>query len=466
MMKASLAGHLPLQDLIAMTLEGTREKLAASEGGESDKAKKLVKYEKESHGHIPSVKEEKEEKEKSSSVLDFSDPDQVEKLASALEEMGDGFLKMADEHNIGGEAPQGGLVLPTASPNAGKQNYNLGQAKTGKPPMKPGSEKMPESPAATALDTNLKTPPGKTPYPAKGVLKVSEAIKTAVEKQASGEGLAATVKKAPAVFEPVGKPTPVKGKAWSPGQGESGGKGKEAMEKCNCMDKSAEACPVHGKNKKSAAVLQLEGAIEKAAADKAAGKNPFGKKEEEKASEKESGEEKEKKSEAVGFILDRIKVAESAQGGLTQDTPSEEGPKAGGPADGGNGARSNIGSIQAAIKMTKLEGKTPQKKMLSEVLTEKAQKKSTDPVLQDNLRNTGKAGVKIAAARAFLQKIAEGDDSDPRKKAFMDALAKKKGKKEEKESGKGEEKKSNAYMGTGDAGVAPMSGGSPTPNPV
>ena len=460
-MHSKLAGHLPLQDMISMALDGAKTKLAASdeksEEKESGKVSKLLKYEKKEHGHIPSVSEE--EKEKKSSIIDFRDPEECEKLASALDEMG-AMLKEADSVEIGGEKPQGGMVLPTASPVGGKQNYNMGEAKTGKVPMKTPEKADPsQGSAKTQVENNADNPAGKTPYPAKGVLKVSQVIEqTLIAKQAADAGAAATVKKAPVVFEPVGKPTPVKGGAWTPGQGTSGGKGKEAMDKCGGGDdcKGAE-CPVHGKKKVSAA-NPFAKKEEKASGEK--------KPEEKKSGEKESGQEK-KSSGAVAFVLS--KIAESAQGGLTQDTPSEAGPKAGGPTSGGNSARSNISSIEAAIKMKKEQGKAPQKKMLSTILTEPALKKSTDPVLQDNLRNASSAGVKIAAAKAYLQKIAEMDDSDPRKQAFKEALKKKKDEKksgDEKASGEGSEKKSNAMLGGGSGGVAPMPGGSPTPNPM
>jgi hypothetical protein len=103
--------------------------------------------------------------------------------------------------------------------------------------------------------------------------------------------------------------------------------------------------------------------------------------------------------------------------------------------------------------------------MLSQVLTEKAQKKATDPVLQENLRSASQAGVKIAAAKEYIKKVA-ADESHPGHAALMESLAKKKGKKkDEKESG--EEKKSNAMLGGGSGGVSPSStSGSPTPNPM
>ncbi len=90
----------------------------------------------------------------------------------------------------------------------------------------------------------------------------------------------------------------------------------------------------------------------------------------------------------------------------TQASPHQAGDASGGGF--GNQARRLIGSNQAAIDATKGDAKGPVKTQLSEVLEEPALSSSTDPVLDDNLRNTGKAGVKIAAAaRAALTKVAQ-----------------------------------------------------------
>ena len=71
-----------------------------------------------------------------------------------------------------------------------------------------------------------------------------------------------------------------------------------------------------------------------------------------------------------------------------------------------------IDSMQAAINYTKAQAKAVPKDRMGEVLSEPAQKKTLDPVLQNNLSATGQAGVKISAAqslaaRALLEKIAE-----------------------------------------------------------
>lgn len=86
--------------------------------------------------------------------------------------------------------------------------------------------------------------------------------------------------------------------------------------------------------------------------------------------------------------------------------PHQAGDASGG--SDGNQARRLIASNQAAIDATKRDAKGPVKSQLSEVLEEPALSSSTDPVLNENLRNTGSAGVKIAAAaREALTKVAQ-----------------------------------------------------------
>lgn len=89
----------------------------------------------------------------------------------------------------------------------------------------------------------------------------------------------------------------------------------------------------------------------------------------------------------------------------TQASPHQAGDASGGGF--GNQGRRLIASNQAAIDATKGDAKGPVKTQLSEVLDEPALTSSTDSVLENNLQNTGKAGVKIAAARATLEKVAQ-----------------------------------------------------------
>lgn len=127
---------------------------------------------------------------------------------------------------------------------------------------------------------------------------------------------------------------------------------------------------------------------------------------------------------------------------------------------------SMVGSNQSAINFTKQQAKAVPKKRMSEVLGEPAQKKSTDPVLHENLDATSGAGVKlssatkVAAARALLHKIAaEGasPDATPEQKAKAEQLKTALGakKKEEEEGGGGEGEEKQA-QGEGDA---PLGGG-------
>jgi hypothetical protein len=146
---------------------------------------------------------------------------------------------------------------------------------------------------------------------------------------------------------------------------------------------------------KTAAESVLEKLKEKRDSDKA-------KKEEPKKDEKKD-EEKEKKSSAVEYVLGKIaKVengGESRQGGEQLDNTAPV------PSNPG---RQLISSNAAPVSATKREAKAPQKKLLKEVLTEPALSASTDQVVNQNLRNASKGGVKIAAVKACLQKIAEG----------------------------------------------------------
>jgi len=73
------------------------------------------------------------------------------------------------------------------------------------------------------------------------------------------------------------------------------------------------------------------------------------------------------------------------------------------PTDGsgyGNEARSGIASNQAAIDETKKDAKKVQVPQLAELLENPAFSPAHDNKLQEQLRNTGEAGVKIAGAKA------------------------------------------------------------------
>lgn len=366
-----LAGRLPLQDMITSIIDSARVKVAAAEDTTEGKKEKLLAYEKKEHGgKIPSVKEEKEEKkeskEKMSSAIDFFNPEELEKFASALDMVGDQLMseKEADAKETGSESHQGGQVLPTAVPPKGTQAYKKDSSQGHNIPMTTGKQADPsQGKAATQVENNHAKAPGGPAYPSKGVLKVGgiDAVlaKLAEDKEES---------------------------------------------------KGSSLPPFMAKKKDEP------------------------KKEEKKEEKEERGEEK--KSSALDYVLG--KMAESSQGGMTLDSKSGEGPKPPSDSAGGNGPRSALESNQAAINMKKIDGKKPQKKMLSEVLTEPAYSKAHDSKVHENLQNPSKGGVKIAAdeAKSLLRKVAnEGCKCEGKGSCMyckMKAAAD--GKKKEKES--------------------------------
>jgi len=119
---------------------------------------------------------------------------------------------------------------------------------------------------------------------------------------------------------------------------------------------------------------------------------------------------------------------------------------------------SMVGSNESAQDYTKQQAKAVPKERMGEVLTEPAQKKSTDPVLQENLDAASGAGVKLssvekaAAARSLLQKIAEEgakEDASPEEKEKALKLQELlKAKQQEKEA-----------CGVKQSSVMPLSGG-------
>jgi hypothetical protein len=105
---------------------------------------------------------------------------------------------------------------------------------------------------------------------------------------------------------------------------------------------------------------------------------------------------------------------------------------------------SMVSSNEKATNYTKQQAKAVPKARMGEVLSEPAQKKSSDPVLHNNLDAASGAGVKlssatkVAAARALLHKIAEEgakEDASPEEKERASKLQEVlKAKQQEKES--------------------------------
>lgn len=454
-MKTKLAGHLPLQEAIARTIEEAREKMKlAADESDKDKTKKLIAFEKKEHGHIPSVKEEKAEYEKQSSVLDPSDPEEVEKLAAALDFVSE---KLADSVENGGESHQGGQQLATMSPVGGKQSYSFGKAtKKHQVPNSTGTMSTKDNPgASTAVPTDDHRAPGGTgaKYPPKGPFKTASvsllqnvlAAETGIEKDAgkvtdfirsAGKKVKGGVGRYVELMKGGQGPLHTKsGKPFRPGnrikpQGTAGSALRKEQYKSTATRAATVAAggaAAYAASKKGKKGKRKHSSVKDAVADAVAnlrsnaghafrrgvqavkdnpGKAAAG------AAALGTGagfmagraSKKEKKSgvDPIEYILGKISAVEnggeSKQGGeqLSNTAPVPSNP-----------GRNMISSNAAPKAATKREAKAPQKKLLKEVLTEPAQTKATDPVVQNNLRNASKGGVKIAAARAFLQKVAE-----------------------------------------------------------
>lgn len=340
-MHRKLAGHIPLQEMIESTLESARSKVASAE-------KKAAP--------AKPAGQEKTASDKGTVLIDPHNPDEIEKLASALEIASE---KVAhDQVYLGGESPQGGEVLVVKGVTPGKQMYKKDSSKAHNVPMSTGLTSTKDNPgASTAVPTNEGKAPGGAPMPKKGVFKTAaDSVRERI--------FAANAAKVQAAQDP-NKPGAEKPDLGAPGK------------------------------------------------------------------KKNDDEEKSKESEApLDYLLG--KLAESAQGGETLDSPSGQGPKPPSGSKGGNSARSALESNAAAINLKKVDAKAPQRKMLSEVLSEPALSKAHDSKVHENLRNASKGGVKIAAATAFLQKIAS-DPTDPRHALLMTAIEKKKTEKDERD---------------------------------
>lgn len=146
-------------------------------------------------------------------------------------------------------------------------------------------------------------------------------------------------------------------------------------------------------------------------------------------------------------------------------TQSEEGV----PSQPGETSKqeSLVGSNEKAINYTKQQAKAVPKARMSEVLTEPAQRKATDPVLHENLDATGQAGVKlssvekVAAARALLRKIAQEGAAPGASPEQKERAAKLEAAFKAKKNGEGEEKEEKSNEGGGEEGGEKTSSGLP-----
>jgi hypothetical protein len=406
-MHSKLAGlNLPLADMIANVIDQSRSKIAAVEEKEKDEKKSFPKKEEKKE----SKKDEKEEGEKTSAVIDYQDPEEVEKLASALDVMAE-LVKEAGDLN-GQESKQGGTQLPVMPMVGGKQTYTGNKAKTQIPA--PTTKSTNDNPgAANALATDEGRAPGGTgaKYPAKGVLKTAaENILAQINAEKEKEAFSTTReghKLDAAEYASLAKAHHEVGRDVS--------KAREEYHK----KAPIRSFLLHGRTGSgqdeddigTRGLRQNARHFDYAAKKHEKGQNaynPFG-----GLLTPSRHESKEKKSEAVDFILS--KIAEVNNGGEKKQGGEQLSNTAPVPSNPG---RQLISSNSAPAGATKRDAKSPRKAELAQVLNEPAMTSSTDNTVQQNLRNASKGGVKIAAVKAELQKIAS-DPSDPRHEALM-----------------------------------------------
>ena len=422
-----------LQQMVQRTLAEAeeREKLAQSEetategstAKKDEKGKPPAKTPAENTANTPERNEDtmmNAEGEKTSSAF-------VEKLASAVDYCNVYFFKGAAAPESSPLGPdKGPNTMPTnaESPTPGKQSENTGQATHNQPPMKPGADKkhLGQTNPATAMETDIDSPPGGSEDWSTGPDKMKQASGTkAIGRmkrfrqllsgvhakhlkkqisQSSTPGLGVPSRIADAQKKDLSKEVK---KVWAARAGTAAG----ALGAGYGGYKGVQALRDKNKKKTASALDRVLGVMDKMAADA------------------------ELPAKITGKNMDVPPPA----------TQSEEGV----PSLPGEASKQEalIMALDRAINYTKQQAKAVPKKRMGEVLTEPAQKKSTDPVLHENLSAASKAGVKlssvekVAAARALLQKIAEegaAPEASPEQKERASKLQEVlKAKKDEKE---------------------------------
>lgn len=465
------ASRQPLQAMITRAIAGSIEKTAEDKGSSKEKVRNLVAYEKKEHGHIPTPSEEKTEchdKEAFSRV----DKDYIEKLANHVDWIAGnldkiafpvtGVLEKAAENS--GNSPagpgKGPGVLEVSQSIGGEQSHKKDKprgedaaASTAGSPLStaglPGSKTQLENDMNHAPGGGGIQPTGK--YPDKGPIVAGPTVKHAGAEAAIANAL--THPAAPlaltlgtqaagyGVGKHFGHQQAARGEEYNFGVPQAlgammlpGGIGYQiGRHKAHGEAKAAEDTPKH-----ASAMAQL-------------------------IMRKLAGEDVAKANIDGGGTASPL----AGMGQLTTTDSSQSSPsQSGDPVSGyGNQGRRLIQSNQAAINYTKGDAKGPQKTQLKEVLEEPALNSSTDSVLEQNLQNTGKAGVKIAGAREALEKVAAGGCTCVtingecyfcRMTAKLAAVAK----------GMGSQKHANSMMGYGGG----MGGGGgampPSPSPM
>jgi hypothetical protein len=408
-----MSNPLPLHSMIRSVISGAKEKLAAEEGGEK-KVNKLLKFEKKEHGHIPSVEEEKAElpKEEAEKIASFTDPEFVEKLASACDyisanvgaieppsAISQALAKVAEEGSPRG-AGKGPGSLELNKPTPGHQSYKKDHPKTEDPsasqagtPLstadKPGGKTQLENNAHHAAGQESGSVPH-AKYPAAGPIVAEKHASIKDLLQASGKlrgglGGAAVGAAGGALAGAAGA---------EPGH-RLGGAAKGAVGGA-ATGGAAGAALGHGLDKLTAHAAQRPPQL--AGMPKAA----------QAAAEhillKLAGEDVTPASISASGSANPL----AGKGQLQSFDATQAPPKAsGGPTSSdGNQGRTHIKSNESAIDYTKKDAKGPQKTQMKEVLTEPMQSRATDSKVHENLRNADKGGVKIAVVRGLLAKVA------------------------------------------------------------
>jgi hypothetical protein len=435
--------NLPLQDMIAGVIKTANAKLAAEEPREPEKVKKLLAFEKKEHGgHLPTVEEEKDECAKMASAQ-LCSSDHVEKLASAVEylssHLGDieapgpiaqAMAKMAMKPGAGGGSA-GGKSTPNPSSSAGalqttqaiggSQKYTKNKAK-GEQAEDEHNKALSSARAhdgKTQLDNNMHDAPGnnggavpKTEYPKKGPFVAGPsgahdkgkngATKTAGMESVIAKGMTNHPRATAAAIGGLGYGIP--GAIGGAAGAEDGHRLKGALKgglTTGAVGAGVTGLMAHkaGLHTPAAKKAMSEGfarsGIKVASADDIARQHIL---------MKLAGEDVMKSNIEGGGTVSPL----AGKGQLKTMKAGETSPMQGGGSVGGGeaGGAGLIGSNKGAIDYTKKDAKKLVVDPLKAALDQPAFSKKHDNKLEENLRNTGKAGVKIAGVTAQLQKIA------------------------------------------------------------
>lgn len=451
-----MSRNMSLQAMISRAINGSMDKTASDKGSTDKKVRELVSYEKKEHGHIPTPAEEEAEHDKTASAR--IDDDFVEKLASSVDWIAanldkidmprQGVLEKAAEEAGSPVGPgKGPGALEVEKSIGGEQSHKKDHSKThdaakstaGSPLSAAG---LPGS--KTQMENDYHNAPGgggvepSASYPEKGPIVAGPSVKQAMspDTAASLAGLGLGVGTQVAGYglgRHFGRQQAERGEQYSFGAPQMAG----ALLAPGGLGYQVGRHSAHQKHHEKHASPIAQAIMRKLA-----------------------GEDVMKANIDGGGTSSPL----AGMGQLTTTDASQSSPsQAGDPVSGyGNQGRRLIQSNQAAIDATKGDAKGPQKTQLKEVLEEPALTPSTDSVLEENLRNTGKAGVKIAGARAALEKVAaagctctniNGECPFCRMSAKLAAVAK----------GKGSEKRANAMMGMGGGGGSAGSAMPPSP---